>query len=68
MTLRLLLSSNKHTYAPTMTNPDDVKDKFYNDLDERLFLQQPVHTTRTHKPILGDLNARAGTDHQVPRL
>ena len=38
MTLRLPLSGNKHTtivsaYAPTMTNPDEVKDKFYDDLD-----------------------------------
>ena len=39
MTLRLSLSGNKHVnilsaYAPTMTNPDEVKDKFYNDLDD----------------------------------
>ena len=38
MTLRLPLSGNKHAtivsaYAPTMTNPDEVKDKFFNDLD-----------------------------------
>ena len=38
MTLRLPLSGNKHAtivsaYAPTMTNPDEVKDKFYDDLD-----------------------------------
>ena len=38
MTLRLTLSGNKHAtivsaYAPTMTNPDEVKDKFYDDLD-----------------------------------
>ena len=38
MTLRLPLSGNKHAtivspYATTMTNPDEVKDKFYNDLD-----------------------------------
>ena len=37
-TLRVPLSGNKHativsTYAPTMTNPDEVKDKFYDDLD-----------------------------------
>ena len=36
MTLRLPLSCNKHetivsAYAPTMTNPDEVKDKFYDD-------------------------------------
>ena len=35
MTLRLPLSSKRHAtivsaYAPTMTNPDEVKDKFYD--------------------------------------
>ena len=40
MTLRLPSpSDNKHAtivsaYASTMTNPDEVKDKFYNDLDD----------------------------------
>ena len=39
MTLILPLSGNKHAtfvsaYAPTMTNPDEVKDKLYNDLDD----------------------------------
>ena len=38
MTLRLPFSGNKHATivsacAPTMTNPDEVKDKFYDDLD-----------------------------------
>ena len=38
-TLRLPLSGNKHAtivraYAPTMTNLVEVKDKFYNDLDD----------------------------------
>ena len=38
MTLRLPLTGNKHAtivsaYAPTMTNPDEMKDKFYDDLD-----------------------------------
>ena len=36
MILRLPLAGNKHAtilsvYAPTTTNPDEVKDKFYND-------------------------------------
>ena len=38
MTLRFLLSGKRHAtivsaYATTMTNPDEVKDKFYDDLD-----------------------------------
>ena len=38
LTLRLPSSGNKHAtivsdYAPTMTNPDEVKDKFYDALD-----------------------------------
>ena len=66
MTLRLPLSGNKHAtivsaYAPTMTNPDEVKDKFYNDLDDVLFA-----TPRTDKLILlGNFNARVGTDQQT---
>ena len=37
MTLRLSLSGKRHAtivsaYAPTMTNPDEVKDKFYDEL------------------------------------
>ena len=40
-----------------MTNPDKVKDKFYNDLDD-VFSATP----RTYKLILlGDFNARVGT-------
>ena len=44
MTLRLLLSGNEHAtivsaYAPTMTNPDEVKD--YNDLDDGYFCNAP---------------------------
>ena len=66
MTLRLPLSDNKHAtivsvYAPTMTNPDEVKDKFYNDLDDVMSA-----TPRSDKlMLLGDLNARVGTDHQT---
>ena len=38
MTLRLPLTGKRHAtilsaYAPTMTNTDEVKDKFYDDLD-----------------------------------
>ena len=66
MTLRLPLSDNKYATivsvnAPTMTNPDEVKDKFYNDLDDVISA-----TPRTDKLILlGDFNARVGTDHQT---
>ena len=52
MTLRLSLSGNKHATivsacAPTMTNPDEVKDKFYNDLDDDISA-----TPRSDKLIL----------------
>ena len=44
-----------------MANPDEVKDKFYNDLDDIISA-----TSRTHKLILlGDFNARVGTGHQT---
>ena len=61
MTLRLPLSGKRHVtivsaYAPTMTNPDEIKDKFYNDLDSVISA-----TPRTDKFILlADFNARAG--------
>ena len=59
MTFRLPLSGNKHetfvsAYVPTMTNPGEVKDKFYDDLDNIISA-----TPRTDKLILlGDFNAR----------
>ena len=44
-----------------MTNPDEVKDEFYDDLDS--FISA---TSRTDKPILlGDFNSKVGTDHQI---
>ena len=51
-TLRLPLSGNKHAtivsaYAPTMTDSDEVKDKFYNDLDDVISA-----TSRTDKLTL----------------
>ena len=66
MTLRLPLPGKRHAtivsaYAPTMTNPDEVKDKFYDDLDSVISA-----APRTDKLILfGDFNARVGTDHQT---
>ena len=66
MKFRLPLSGNKHAtivsaYAPTMTNPDEVKDKFYDDLDNSISA-----TPRADKLILlGDFHARVGTDHQI---
>ena len=44
-----------------MTNPDEVIDKFYDDLDSEISA-----TPRTDKLILlGNFNARVGTDHQT---
>ena len=66
MTLRLPLSGKRHAtivsaYAPTMTNQDEVKDKFYDDLDSVISA-----APRTDKLIiLGDFNTRVGTDHQT---
>ena len=66
MKLRLPLSGKRHAtivsaYAPTMTNPDEVKDKFYDDLDSVISA-----APRTDKLILlGDFNARVGTDQQT---
>ena len=66
ITLRLPLSGNKHAttvsaYAPTMTNPDEVKDKFYADSDNIISA-----TPLTDKlNLLGDFNARVSTDHQT---
>ena len=65
MTLGLPLSGKRHAtivsaYAPTMTNPDEVKDKFYDDLDSVI-----SSTPWTDKLILlGDFNARVGTDQE----
>ena len=64
MTLRLPLSGKRHAtivsaYAPTMTNPDEVKDKLYDDLDSMISV-----APRTDKLILLEVfNARVGTGH-----
>ena len=64
MTMRLPLCRGRKfitiisAYAPTMTNPDETKDKFYEDLNT-------VITTVPHADklvMLGDFNARVGCD------
>ena len=65
MTMQIPLSKQAtatsiSAYAPTMTNPEEVKDKFYEELDSL------ITTVRTEKLIvLGDFNARVGKDHQA---
>ena len=66
MTLRLPLPGKRHAtivsaYASIMTNPDEIKDKFYDDLDSVISA-----APRTDKLIiLGDFNARVDADHQT---
>ncbi|XP_039386731.1 uncharacterized protein LOC120401127, partial [Mauremys reevesii] len=66
MTLHLPLPRGKQAilisaYTPTMTNLDEVKDKFYEDLDALL-----SSVKRTNRLILlGDFNARVGSDHSA---
>ena len=64
MTLQLPLGESKlatlvSAYAPTMTNPEEVKDKFYEEL-ESLITAVP---SKDKLIILGDFNARVGTDY-----
>ncbi|CAB4010495.1 Hypothetical predicted protein, partial [Paramuricea clavata] len=61
MTLTLQLKGKRYAtivscYAPTMTNPDDIKDKFYEELDTII-----ASTPKQDKlVVLGDFNARVG--------
>ena len=63
ISVRLSLRDKRHVtiisaYAPTMTNPDEVKDAFYEDLCNLL-----DSVPKTDKLILtGDFNARVGCD------
>nr|VZI37161.1 unnamed protein product [Spirometra erinaceieuropaei] len=50
-------------YAPTMTNPDAVRDKFYEDL-HALLATVPMADKLV---VLGEFNARVGTDHTACR-
>ena len=66
MTLRIPLVSNRHAtiisaYAPTLTSPVETKDTFYEQLHNTL-----SSIPRQDKIILlGDFNARVGTNHLV---
>ncbi|XP_068713001.1 uncharacterized protein [Montipora foliosa] len=65
MTRRLPLQYNTNAtlisaYAPTMTNPDDTKEVFYQQLNE---VVRSVPTADRLMIILGDLNARIGSNH-----
>lgn len=66
MVMKLPLKNNGQAtiisaYAPTMTNPDEAKDRFYEELDSTI-----TSVPRTDKLILlGDFNARVGSDHQA---
>nr|VZI50851.1 unnamed protein product [Spirometra erinaceieuropaei] len=68
MSLRLPLWGGKFAtiisaYAPTMTNADAVRDKFYEDLHALL-----ATVSKADKLIvLGDFNARVGADHTAWR-
>ena len=70
MTLRIPLSKAKglfliSAYAPTMTNPDIIKEQFYEDLRNVLLKVSPHDTIL----LMGDFNARVGSDHQTwPRV
>ena len=64
MTMRLPLQDNRNAtlisvYEPTMTNPDDIKEVFYQQLDV-IVCSVP---TADRLIILGDLNARVGSNH-----
>ena len=64
MTTRLPLQGNKFAtlvsaYAPTMTNPAEIKEKFYEDL-AAVISSVPSSDKLI---ILGDFNARVGQDH-----
>jgi len=48
-------------YAPTMTNPNEIEDRFYEELDS-LIASVPKSERLI---ILGDFNARVGNDHQA---
>ena len=68
MTMRLPLKENRYVtlisvYAPTMTNPDENKELFYQQLDE-VIRKVPKQDKMI---LLGDFNARVGTSSELWR-
>ena len=66
MTLRLKLQKDCYVtiisaYAPTMTNPEEVKEAFYEELDQ--LISSVDH--RDKLIVLGDFNARVGVDYTL---
>ena len=64
MKLRLPLTKSRHltiisAYAPTLTNSDKTKEKFYKDLDQLI----RSSSSNDKLLIMGDFNARVGKDH-----
>ena len=64
MTLRIPLQYGRYVtiisaYAPTMTNPDEVKERFYSELND------VIHSTPSKDKIIlmGDFNARVGCNY-----
>ena len=63
MKLRFPLNSSRHAtvisaYAPTLTSSDEIKDAFYEELNELVKNVPPCDKLI----LLGDFNARVGTD------
>jgi len=68
MSLQIPLSKGRKAtlisvYAPTMTNTDDVKDKFYDELSALSL--SPQSQRQTNCESSGIFNARVGADHQT---
>ena len=66
MSLSFSLSKTKQlfvisAYAPTMTNPQEEKERFYEDLRKILKKVPPKDSIL----LLGDFNARVGSDHKA---
>ena len=59
--MRFPLSEINIQLLTVPTNPDEVKDKFYNDLDNAI----PATPDTDKLILLGDFNARVGKDHQT---